>query len=711
MTELFLKVLNMSISASYLVLAVLFLRLILKKSPKWIAVLLWGIVAVRLLCPFSVESAMSLVPSAETVPKEILSESGFRIQTGIAPVDLSVNDYLGERYFEGVTVPQDAGHNIVTILSFIWLFGIVLLIAYTIISYVRLYRKIDTAVVYRAGVYQCDGIDSPFVLGIIKPRIYIPFHLQEQEFNYVLAHENAHISRRDYLWKPLGFFSLVLHWFNPLIWVSYVLLCRDIEQACDEKVVRNFGTEERADYSKTLLTFSVKQNALSACPLSFGEVGVRERVRGVLNYKKPAFWVVGISLLVCVVVAICFLTNPEKHEAEKETSETTLASFGSADINHDGIDETFRINEIEKETIYQLNVLSADGSVIWSEDAAIPHTGWNSVFLCSLDGQDYLLRYHPSMYQGMANYGYELYWIENGVEQVVMEDNIEFSTNPGELPSPSLRAKMDTFAEHINSLLNSSVVLLSTKDGLLLYGGVAADNFREEYLELEVMESKRSSLGRSDNSESNTMTLQEVMDRILTEYDESDALPYGDPLDNTEDALVLLCQSESKKYSAYGFSSQEYGQQGILIDNVIDGSSNWNYFDNAWSYGSEIPTLAEQGEYDVIFTYTDGDGVKETIYYETFDTGTMEERKVAQETISIQAHIKDVMVDTADRICISSDTDSYPGAFEVIVPKNVYDRKRLYGGQNIYITIRFTGEMSGYLPVYESLYLAPMEDG
>ena len=312
MNEFFLKIINMSISASWLIFAVLILRLVLKKAPKWVNVLLWGIVAIRLICPFSFESALSLIPSAETFPKKIISGPSFDVQSGITPVDNRINDYLGDRYFEGVTVPANNGNTIMTILTIVWTIGILLLVAYTVISYWRLHREIDTAVRYKDNIFQSENVSSPFVLGLIKPRIYLPFKLDGQDMEHVVAHEQAHIRRKDHWWKPLGFLLLTIHWFNPLMWLAYVLLCRDIELACDEKVIKGLSNEQRADYTQALVACSVNHRMIAACPLTFGEVGVKERVKSVMNYKKPAFWVIIISVIVCVGVAVCFLTNPKQ---------------------------------------------------------------------------------------------------------------------------------------------------------------------------------------------------------------------------------------------------------------------------------------------------------------------------------------------------------------------------------------------------------------
>ncbi len=327
MSELFLKIINMSISASWLILAVLILRLVLKKAPKWVNVLLWGIVAVRLICPFSFESALSLIPSAETFPEKVISGPSFDIQTGISPVDNRINDYLGDRYFEGVTVPANNGNNIMTILTIVWIIGILLLVAYTIISYRRLHREIDTAVHYKDNIFQSENVSSPFVLGIINPRIYLPFSMNEQDLEHVVAHEQAHIRRKDHWWKPLGFLLLTIYWFNPLMWLAYVLLCRDIELACDEKVIKELGNEQRADYTQALVVCSVNRRMIAACPLAFGEVGVKDRVKSVMNYKKPAFWIIILAVIACVIVAVCFLTNPMGFQFDEATHTIVSANY------------------------------------------------------------------------------------------------------------------------------------------------------------------------------------------------------------------------------------------------------------------------------------------------------------------------------------------------------------------------------------------------
>ena len=311
MNELFLKIINMSISASWLILAVLILRLVLKKAPKWVNVLLWGIVAVRLICPLSFESALSLIPSSETIPLDIEMAAKPTIDSGVPAINSVVNPVLSSfappQHVLTSAIPLQIW---IPILNIIWLIGVGALLLYTAVSYWRLCRKVDTAVRYKGNIFQSENVSSPFVLGIIKPRIYLPFNMNGQDLEHVVAHEQAHIRRKDHWWKPLGFLLLTIHWFNPLMWLAYVLLCRDIEFACDEKVIKELGNEQRADYTQALVVCSVNRRMIAACPLAFGEVGVKDRVKSVMNYKKPAFWGVVLAVIVCVFVAVCFLTNP-----------------------------------------------------------------------------------------------------------------------------------------------------------------------------------------------------------------------------------------------------------------------------------------------------------------------------------------------------------------------------------------------------------------
>ena len=311
MSGIFLKLLNLSISASWLVLVVLALRLVLKRAPKWVDVLLWGMVALRLMLPFSIESALSLIPSAETLSPEVVQfDPAPTITSGVEFIDNAVNPSLSESFAAAPLASVNPLYVWTYLAGWVWLIGLAAMLLYALVSYLRLRRRVRASIPLRENIYVCDEVPSPFILGIVHPRIYLPSALDEAQRGSVLSHERAHLARHDHWWKPLGFALLAVYWFNPLLWLAYTLLCRDIELACDERVLCGMDAGQVKDYSSALLACSVPRRMLAACPLAFGEVGVGARVKNALRYKKPAFWVVAASVAVCVVVAVCFLTNP-----------------------------------------------------------------------------------------------------------------------------------------------------------------------------------------------------------------------------------------------------------------------------------------------------------------------------------------------------------------------------------------------------------------
>lgn len=310
MDDVFLKLVNLSISASWLILAVLVLRVVLKKAPKWVMPLLWGVVALRLVCLFSIESALSLIPSAETIPSEIVTETREPVLYEQATLDIVTNPTLPSAAEVPVGVSRQQAQVDFNIYSILWLAGMSALLVHALVSAGKLKRKLATAILLRDNIYESEFVDSPFVFGVVKPNIYLPMHMDEGTAAYVIAHEHAHLARRDHWWKVLGYLVLALHWFNPLVWVAYILFCRDIELACDEKVVRGLDGAARADYSQALLSCAAPKRAVAACPLAFGEGNIKTRVKSALHYKKPAFWVAAAAVLAVVIVAVCFLTNP-----------------------------------------------------------------------------------------------------------------------------------------------------------------------------------------------------------------------------------------------------------------------------------------------------------------------------------------------------------------------------------------------------------------
>ena len=310
MAEIFQKALNMGIAAGWLILAVIALRLLLRRAPKRFRLLLWAVVGLRLALPWSIESALSLIPSAQTLPEGIMLERAPVLDTGISALNGAINPGFTAAFTPELGASANPLQVLLPIAAALWMLGAAAMLLWALVSWLRLRKRVREAVRLEENVYECE-IASPFVLGLFRPRIYLPFSLENGERELVLAHERAHITAGDHIIKPLGWLLLAAHWYNPLVWLAYALFCRDIELACDERVVRGLSLSDRADYSQALLDLSRPRGGVRACPLAFGESSVKGRVKSVLCYKKPAFWLV----LLAVGAAVCFLTDP-KEEAE-----------------------------------------------------------------------------------------------------------------------------------------------------------------------------------------------------------------------------------------------------------------------------------------------------------------------------------------------------------------------------------------------------------
>ena len=314
MAEIFQKALNMSIAAGWLILAVIALRLLLRRAPKRFRLLLWAVVGLRLALPWSIESALSLIPSAQTLPEGIMLERAPVLDTGISALNGAINPGFTAAFTPELGASANPLQVLLPIAAALWMLGAAAMLLWALVSWLRLRKRVREAVRLEENVYECE-IASPFVLGLFRPRIYLPFSLENGERELVLAHECAHITAGDHIIKPLGWLLLAAHWYNPLVWLAYALFCRDIELACDERVVRGLSLSDRADYSQALLDLSRPRGGVRACPLAFGESSVKGRVKSVLSYKKPVFWLVLLAVVVCVGAAVCFLTDP-KEEAE-----------------------------------------------------------------------------------------------------------------------------------------------------------------------------------------------------------------------------------------------------------------------------------------------------------------------------------------------------------------------------------------------------------
>ena len=333
MSAVFLELFNRAVSAGWMILALLILRPVLQKIAAWVRCLLWGLAAVRLVLPIRFESAWSLVPSAETLSQNTVRYDAVpQLTSGIAALNSAVNERLMAPYFRAdAAVSMNPLHFWTEIAGFVWAAGCAALLLYALVRLVQTKRRVREAALLRENIWLCDTVASPFILGVLRPRVYLPSGLDGAARDYVLAHERAHLARRDHWWKPLGYLLLAVYWFQPLCWFGYRCFCRDLELACDERAVRELGLAERKAYSSALLSCATAGRAVLACPLAFGEVGVKERVRRVLNYKKPAFWVTLIAILLCALLAVCFLTNPKTSQEAATTGDLPpMLTFGEA---------------------------------------------------------------------------------------------------------------------------------------------------------------------------------------------------------------------------------------------------------------------------------------------------------------------------------------------------------------------------------------------
>jgi len=440
MEALFLKMVNMSITASYLVIAVMILRLLLRKAPRYIHVILWGIVALRLMLPFSIESVLSLIPNPEPLPQEFLYAATPQINSGIPVVNQVLNPVIAESLTpEGLT-----SANPTQILSFVfawlWVIGMAIMALYAAVSYWLVRRKVAVSIPVGKNLRLCDSIDTPFILGIVKPKIYLPSSVDQKTADHVLAHEMAHLQRKDHWWKPLGFALLTVYWFNPMLWVAYILLCRDIEMACDEKVVQKLNPAEKKAYSTALLSCSVPRKMIAACPLAFGEVDVKNRIKSVLNYKKPAFWIVVVAIIICIVVAVCFLTNPKDSEdtaiGNNQIIKNILDENGYTILNRVPVDIQISIpKSVLTDAIY-----SEEGQTFAAHDIVVYETGTTRFYLDSVrfanEGDDLLYfkfnsEYTPTdsgtftmIYSSMRpDDGRFTLWVK---DQTITDDNQEY---------------------------------------------------------------------------------------------------------------------------------------------------------------------------------------------------------------------------------------------------------------------------------------------
>ena len=340
MTGIFTEILNISISASLLIAACFLIRLIFRKMPKYIRCLMWLLVFIRLAVPFSIESDYSALPTKEYIVTAGVSEEADAVN------DNDVEDVVMVDVHEQ---SEPVKSDVMSILSIVWMIGAACAMVYAFVSFILLKRRVGDATLLRDNIYQSEKIGTSFVLGIIRPRIYVPYGLSEINLDMVLKHENAHIKRRDHLIKPLGFLIATIHWFNPAVWFAYVLLCKDIEFACDEKVIKLIGFGMKKSYSQALLDMSVPRRFIAACPVAFGEIGTNERVKNVLKMKKTRIIIAAVAFCVCIALAVGFLTYPKKNKIDVAENTNTMEVVTQEDKEVITEAETEAVTEAETE--------------------------------------------------------------------------------------------------------------------------------------------------------------------------------------------------------------------------------------------------------------------------------------------------------------------------------------------------------------------------
>ncbi|MEG6510615.1 M56 family metallopeptidase [Desulforamulus ruminis] len=322
MEKFFLAILNMSLTASYVILFIMLIRLPLKKAPKVISYALWSVAAFRLLCPFSFESAFSLLPkNTPSISTDVLYQPPLQINRDITGIDPIINGALPVPTAEAVVNPLQLYTQIG---AYIWIAGIMVMLVYSILSVFILNKRLKNATLSEPGIYEADNLKTPFVLGVFKPSIYIPAGLTAEEKSYIIRHEQAHISRFDHIVKPFAFLVLSIHWFNPLVWVAFLLMSTDMELSCDEKVIREMGYDIKKAYSASLLSLASGRRILNGNPLAFGEGDVKGRIKNILHYHKPVFWVMAVTVIAVIAVGIGLLSNPRQPVPSDETRQTTL---------------------------------------------------------------------------------------------------------------------------------------------------------------------------------------------------------------------------------------------------------------------------------------------------------------------------------------------------------------------------------------------------
>jgi len=599
MVNTFIELCNRSIQAGYLILAIILLRLVWKRVPKLMYRFLWCLTGLRLALPFTLETALSLIPKKTVIEPEILYAGTPSVDSGITAVNQVVNPMMAENFTPAVGASVNPLQVVMIIGAWIWLIGLVALLLYGVISYIRLHYKVRDAVLLKENIFQSEKVASPFVFGFLKPRIYLPYFLEEENVAYVIAHEKMHIKNRDHLLKPIAFILLSVYWFNPLIWFAYYLFCKDLELACDEWVIWNLEAADKKAYAKALVICSTQRKFGSISPLAFGENAVKERIKNVLRYKNPTVLVFVMVMLVVLVVVLCFMTNP------RENNENEVI------LSNDSTVTTDLLQEIVTEREQEENDRSNPGNI------------------------SVLLKEPPKL----------------GFSDMLSSQMNEFVVSPNQYDWTYLDAEL-------------------TEDGVYDFA-----NAQE--------------VGTSATGLHPTVAAKMTEWLRLIEYQGIDTWLYRLYCDVLPDNVIV------KEYSIYDLgdayaevrSEKEYTKDMLLIElvpgRIYDITAIWD--------GSHYEECGYYGEASYVLV-TDTE-------YATYDDIRKYQLEMAN-TVSIDAHIKEI--NNGNTILISSDTDEFPGAFEVVVQEDVYPIEELDWGQNIRVEMYDSGLMNdnGKIPVY-----------
>lgn len=687
MENVFLKLLNMSITAGWLILAVIVLRFLLRKAPKWISCLLWALVAIRLLCPFSFESIFSVVPSSETIHHDTVISAKPEIDSGVALVDNVVNPVISEAF---APKPGDSANPLqiwIFVAGIVWIVGVCVMLAYAAVSYLRLRYQVRLAVRFSESVYISEFVSSPFILGVIRPRIYLPSVMEEEVYKPVIAHEQAHLKRGDYFWKPFGYVLLAVYWFQPLCWIAYSLLCKDIELACDEKVIKGYDSHQKKVYSEALLACSLNRRTIAACPLAFGEVGVKERIKSVLHYKKPAFWIIVSAVIVCAVVAVCFLTDPVKDEkgyeeavgtdtegtvdsdnssgeageiTDAELLQKTLAEWTKAFVNGDGeVIAALAADEVIADLESRDLLSGAEGQRSFGQSGPWPQDEGADILVYDFDDEQAEIYYYawtsePHVTVWKENLFYE---VKAGKYVVTKEEIIRFDNiSSGEEFTEAYRGVidetgMDYCSNGRGETLNDNAMLSSTK----LYRKL----FEPESAAVELLNLSESSeevkiervFEEGDNVGLNITFLKDNVSALISmvqvhdmngiwipqnyrvnplyrfmQLDWSEVKSRKLSMDNPDwEDIVCIGKIPEKNITLYGYNDKECAGQGVAIEIGDDV----NYFD--WVYTSPRAILPEcywneeSRQLQVALNIYTGTGVAawELHVLQYYDTGTL----------------------------------------------------------------------------------------